>query len=144
MVLLSVPTFTLDPMVVPRALVLSLSNLLMMLVTQSNSSMATIGKVVLLRSEKTDSLLQVDLEVVVDSELVEALEEALVVVVASNLEVALVAALGAAVVVMEEALGVERQVDLMEELVQSPQFPILSPTMLLLALTEARLSTSEM
>lgn len=44
---LSVPMFTLDQMVAPKAPELSLSNTLMMLAMQFNSSTAMIGKVAL-------------------------------------------------------------------------------------------------
>ncbi len=62
-------TFTLVPMDVPKALVLSLSNLLTMLGTQFNNSMAMIGKDALWKFVKIDlPALDQDLADVVDLE----------------------------------------------------------------------------
>jgi hypothetical protein len=129
-VLLSVPTFTLDLMVAPRALALSPSSLQTMLATPSSSSMVTTGKVAHLRFVKIAlQELARDSVAVADSADVVVLEAASVLVedlelVAASVEVsAVVVALAADM----EDLPV---VDLMPE---PPQLlPTLSQTMLLL------------
>jgi hypothetical protein len=142
-VLLFVPTFTLDQMVVPRVLVSSLLNPQMMLAMQFNNSMAMTGKAAPSRFVKIDLLDQLGLEDAADSVVVEALGVVLEVVVDSVLAVASEVA-SAAVVVMEAvASEVGLRVGLMEELAQLLQHPIRSLTMLLLARREARRSMSE-
>lgn len=134
---------TLDPTVVPRALVLLLSSLLTMLVTPFNNSTVMIGKVVLLRFVKIVSLaLDPDLADAVASADVEALEVALADV--EDLEV--VADLAVALEVVEALVAADSEVELhlasMLELLLD--HPIPSPTMLLLVPTEARSSMSAM
>jgi hypothetical protein len=133
-------TFTLDLMVVPKAPASSLSNLLMMLVTPSNSSMATIGKAALSKCAKIASLALDKDSVGVVSALAEdsaedsALAVALAVVVDSAVDLE-------EVEVVSEAAMVE-QVASME--VSFLPLPIPLPITPLLALREARPSTFAM
>jgi hypothetical protein len=136
MVLSFVPMSTLDLMAALKALVSSPSNLLMMLATPFNSSMAMTGKAALWKSARIaspalapDSVVEAALEFGVDLVEVWAAEVALEVVV--DLVVALAVAGEALVVVTEEALLV-----LMLELLL--QLPTLSLTTLLPALREVR------
>ena len=118
-----VQTFTLDLMVVLKALASSLSNLPTMLVTLSNNSTAMTGKAALSRYVKTVSLARdPDLVEVVSALEVVDLEEAVV-----DSEVAMV-----------------EQLVLMEELVPFLPLQIPLPTMPLLGLREARPSTFAM
>ena len=128
-----VQTFTLDLMVVLKALASSLSNLPTMLVTLSNNSTAMTGKAALSRYVKTVSLAR-DPDLV---EVVSALE-----VVDLVVGVGLVVDLEEAVVDSEVAMV--EQLVLMEELVPFLPLQIPLPTMPLLGLREARPSTFAM
>ena len=141
MVLSFVLMSILDPMVARRDLVLSLSNPQMMLVTPFNSSMVMTGKAAHSKFVRIvslvlvlDSVDEVDLEVGVASEAVSVVVEASEVV--EDLVVAL-EVVEALVAVMGELLVL---VSMLEPL---PHRPTLSPTMLLLALKEARRSMFE-
>lgn len=135
-------TYTLDLMVVPKALASSPSNLPMTLATPSNNSMATIGKVARSRYVKIASLaLDLDSEAEVASALVEVLAEDsaaaedIVVVVGSTLD---------SQVVAEDSQAAMVEVVMTEEPVLSLLLPIHSPIMPLLVQREARLSTFAM
>lgn len=135
MVPLSVPTSTLDLMVVPKALASSPSSPPTMLETPSNNSMATTGKAVPSRFVKIASL-ALDLDLAeVDSALVEDLAEDLELVAVVLVEVDSVVGLEVAGEVLEAATV---------ELVVTKALVLLLllrthlPTMRLLALTEAR------
>jgi hypothetical protein len=135
-------TYTLDLMVVPKALASSPSNLPMTLVTPSNNSMATIGKAARLRYVKIASLaLDLDSEAEVASALVEVLAEDsaaaedIVVVVGSTLDSQLVA---------EDSQAALVEVVMTEEPALFLLLPIHSPIMPLLVQREARLSTFAM
>lgn len=136
-------------MVVPRDLVLSFSNLQMMLAMPSSNSMVMTGKDVLWKSARIDLLVLAqaqDLVVVVDSvvaveALVEDLEPEVDSVLVVDLEEALevaVADLEEVLVVMEEAL----EVDLMPVLEPLLHHQTRSPTLQPLEPIEARSSTS--
>lgn len=135
-------TYTLDLMVVPKALASSPSNLPMTLATPSNNSMATIGKVARSRYVKIASLaLDLDSEAEVASALVEVLAEDsaaaedIVVVVGSTLD---------SQVVAEDSQAAMVEVVMTEEPVLFLLLPIHSPIMPLLVQREARLSTFAM
>lgn len=146
MVQSSVPMSMLGQMVVPRALVSSLSRTLMMHAMQSNNSTVMIGKVahsksarIVLRVLVQDSAAVVDSEVdvevlEVDSPDVEVQDLAAAVVLEAVLLEAVVVLVGD----MEVALPVvaTTQVHLLRLQIPSPTTP-------LLALTEARSSTFE-
>jgi hypothetical protein len=138
--------FMLDLTVVLRALASSLSNPLTMHETQSNNSMAMTGKDVLLRFERT--VLQV-LAALVAEEALEAvaasvvdLEDVAASAAVVVLEVVLVDVVGSVVVVVVDTVAAAQAST--EELVQSLPLPILSRTMLLPELREARQSTFAM
>jgi len=134
-------TFTLDPMVVPKALELSPSNLLTTLVTLSNNSTAMTGKAALLRSVKTASLARdPDLVVVVSEELVEVLVEVSV-LEAVDLVVGVDSVGDLEEVVVDLEAAMVEQLGLMEELVLFLLLPTPSLTMLRLVLREAKPST---
>jgi hypothetical protein len=136
-----VPTFTLDPMVVPKALELSPSNLLTTLVTLFNNSTAMTGKAALLRSVKTASLARdPDLVVVVSEELVEVLVEVSV-LEAVDLVVGVDSVGDLEEVVVDLEAAMVEQLGLMEELVPFLLLPTPSLTMLRLVLREAKPST---
>jgi hypothetical protein len=140
-----VQTFTLDLMVVLKALASSLSNLPTMLVTLSNNSTAMTGKAALSRYVKTVSLAR-DPDLV---EVVSALEVVDLVVVVSALEVVdLVVGVGLVVdleeAVVDSEVAMVEQLVLMEELVPFRPLQIPLPTMPLLGLREARPSTFAM
>jgi sialic acid synthase SpsE len=126
--------FTLDLMVVLKALALSPSNLLMMLVTPFSSSTATTGRAVLLKCVKIASL-ALDLgSVGVVSALTEALAEGSVLMVALAVAVCSMVVLEEVMVVSEVATA--EQVLLMEA--SSLLLPIPLQTMPLPVLREAR------
>lgn len=139
--LLFVPMSTLDPMVAPRALVLSLSSPLMMPVMPFNNSTAMTGKVAPSRFVRIvslalvlDSVDEAALEVAVASEVgLVDVEEALEAV--EDLAADSAAVVEAFLAVTEELLAVVSMLELLLPL------PILSPTMLRLAPREARRST---
>lgn len=135
--LLSVPTFTLDLMVAPRALELSPSSLQTMLATPSSNSMVTTGKVAHLRSAKIASPELARDSAVADSADVVVLEVASVLV--EDLEL-VAASVEVSVVVVSAADMEDLPVVLMPE---PPQLlPTLSQTMLLLERRGAKLSMS--
>lgn len=136
-------TYTLDLMVVPKALASSPSNLPMTLATPSNNSMATIGKAARSRYVKIASLaLALDSEAVVASALVEVLAEDsqpaaedMVEEVGSTLD---------SQVVAEDFQAAMVEVVMMQEPALFLLLPIHSPIMPLLVQREARLSTFAM
>tara|TARA_R110002060_G_scaffold10883_2_gene16024 strand:+ start:979 stop:1422 length:444 start_codon:yes stop_codon:yes gene_type:complete len=140
------PTFTLAQMGGPKALVLSLSRTPMMHAMQSSNSMATIGKVVHLRSEKIASPVPVqDLVAVVDlgaDAEVSAVDSLAVVVQVLEAAVVLEVASVEVVAALEEDMEVELQ------LAATTLAPLLrlqthSLTTLLLVPKEARSFMSE-
>jgi len=143
MVQSSVPTFTLDQMVVPRDLVLLPSNLLMMLVMQFSNSTVMIGKDALLKFVRIVSLATpvlasvaaalVDVEVLVVADLVLVVAAVVDLVDVGDLE----ADLEEAEVDLEEVMEAEQLLGLTEELLRQHHL-IHSLTMLRLAPIEAR------
>lgn len=135
-------TYTLDLMVVPKALASSPLSLPMTLATPSSNSMGTIGKAARSRYVKIASLaLDLDSEAEVASALVEVLAEDsaaaedIVVVVGSTLDSQLVA---------EHSQAAMVEVVMTEEPALFLLLPIHSPIMPLLVQREARLSTFAM
>ena len=130
--LLFAPTFMLDLMVDQRALVLSLSNPQMMLVTQFNNSTVTTGKDANLKFARIVLLTRVGLALEVVEDLAEAVEASVEALVLAEVSVVLVEAsvvaseVGEVVseVVLEELQAVSIQMPL--QLLLTPS-PILQP-----------------